>query len=82
MRIAIVSDIHGNWEALRSLPADYDELWVLGDLVNYGPDPSAVIEFVRAHAAVVVQGNYGATDQDPSPGQTLKQRGGVSEARA
>jgi protein phosphatase len=36
-RIAIISDIHGNFEALRTLPNHFDELWVLGDLVNYGP---------------------------------------------
>ena len=58
MRIAIISDIHGNLEALEALTEPYDELWVLGDLVNYGPDPSAVVDFVRAHAAVVVRGNH------------------------
>jgi predicted phosphodiesterase len=39
MKIAIISDLHGNYEALRSLPDGYDELWMLGDLVNYGPEP-------------------------------------------
>jgi hypothetical protein len=34
------------------------ELWVLGDLVNYGPDPAATIEFVRSHASTVVRGNH------------------------
>ena len=45
-------------EAVRALPKDFDRLWVLGDLVNYGPDPAEVIEFVRAAAAVVVRGNH------------------------
>lgn len=58
MRIAIISDIHGNMESLAALTEPYDELWVLGDLVNYGPDPGAVIDFVRSHAAVVVRGNH------------------------
>jgi putative phosphoesterase len=58
MRIFIVSDLHANYEALRALPRDYDELWVLGDLVNYGPDPAAVIDFVRSCAAAVVRGNH------------------------
>ncbi len=58
MRIAIISDIHGNMESLSALTEPYDELWVLGDLVNYGPDPGAVIDFVRSHATVVVQGNH------------------------
>jgi predicted phosphodiesterase len=58
MRIFIISDLHANIEALSSLPNDYDELWVLGDLVNYGPDPSATIEFVRSHASTVIRGNH------------------------
>ncbi|MFB3827454.1 MAG: metallophosphoesterase [Bryobacteraceae bacterium] len=58
MRIAILSDIHANLEALSAFREDYDELWVLGDLVNYGPDPAAAIEWVRARAAVVVRGNH------------------------
>lgn len=58
MKVAIISDLHGNYEALRSLPSDYDELWVLGDLVNYGPDPGAVVDFVRTNSKVIVQGNH------------------------
>jgi putative phosphoesterase len=58
MRIVIISDIHGNAESLSTLPGRYDELWVLGDLVNYGPEPGAVLDFVRAHATVVVRGNH------------------------
>jgi protein phosphatase len=58
MKIVIVSDLHGNFDALSALPECGDELWVLGDLVNYGPQPSEVVDFVRAHAAVVVRGNH------------------------
>lgn len=58
MKIAIISDLHGNYEALRSLPNNYDELWVLGDLVNYGPEPGAVVDFVKKNCAVVVRGNH------------------------
>ena len=58
MRIAIISDIHGNFDALSALPRDYDQLWVLGDLVNYGPEPKPVIDFVRSNAALVLQGNH------------------------
>jgi len=67
-RIALISDIHGNFEALKALPRDYDELWVLGDLVNYGPQPAEVIEFVSKNASVVVRGNHDdavAFDRDP-----------------
>ncbi|MGH7780772.1 MAG: metallophosphoesterase family protein [Candidatus Binataceae bacterium] len=58
MRICIISDLHANLEALLALPRDYDELWVLGDLVNYGPDPAATIDFVRSHASTVIRGNH------------------------
>ena len=58
MKIAIISDLHGNHEALRSLPTGYDELWILGDLVNYGPEPAAVVDFARTNSKVVVRGNH------------------------
>jgi protein phosphatase len=58
MRILIVSDLHANIEAVRALPEGYDELWVLGDLVNYGPNPCEVIEFVKANASLAVRGNH------------------------
>jgi putative phosphoesterase len=59
MKILVLSDIHANLEALRAALAEpHDELWVLGDLVNYGPNPSEVVELVRSHATLVVQGNH------------------------
>jgi putative phosphoesterase len=58
MRVCIISDLHANLEAVSALPRDYDELWVLGDLVNYGPDPTAVIDFVRKNASTVILGNH------------------------
>jgi putative phosphoesterase len=58
MKIAIISDLHGNYEALRFFAETYDELWVLGDLVNYGPEPGAVVDFVKAKGKVVVRGNH------------------------
>lgn len=58
MRILILSDLHANLEAVQAITEEYDELWVLGDLVDYGPDPKAVIELVRRRAALVVRGNH------------------------
>ena len=58
MRITIISDIHANVEALTALPRDFDELWVLGDLVNYGPNPAEVVEIVREMASLIVRGNH------------------------
>ena len=58
MKAVIISDIHGNLEALRSLPETFDELWVLGDLVNYGPEPGGVVDFIQTNADAVVRGNH------------------------
>jgi protein phosphatase len=58
MRIVIVSDLHANAEALQVLPRDYDELWILGDLVNYGPSPVEAVDFARANASLIVRGNH------------------------
>jgi protein phosphatase len=68
MKIVIISDIHANMEALEALPTLGDQLWVLGDLVNYGPDPAPAVEWVRKHATVVVRGNHdhaAGTGEDP-----------------
>jgi protein phosphatase len=58
MKICIISDLHANLEALAALPRDYDELWVVGDLVNYGPNPAEAIEFVRSRASLMIRGNH------------------------
>ena len=64
MRALIVSDIHSNIEALRSVITDaedrggFDQIWQLGDLVGYGPDPVECIEFIRQHDTVGVAGNH------------------------
>ena len=34
MKILIISDLHANFDALSALPESYDELWVLGDIVQ------------------------------------------------
>jgi len=58
MKIVVISDLHGNFDALSALPESCDELWVLGDLVDYGPQPREVVNFVRGHAAAAVRGNH------------------------
>jgi putative phosphoesterase len=59
MKIVIVSDIHANFAALTTLPEkDYDQLWCVGDLVDYGPNPHEVIQWIRHQAAVIVRGNH------------------------
>jgi protein phosphatase len=59
MKILIVSDIHANLEALEAVLAEpHDELWALGDLVNYGPNPSEAVDLIRRNASLAVQGNH------------------------
>lgn len=59
MKIAIISDIHANLAALEAFPEqDCDQLWCLGDLVDYGPRPHEVVQWVMNHAAVAVRGNH------------------------
>jgi len=62
LRYLILSDLHGNLEALHAVlessAAEYDRVLCLGDLVGYGADPNAVTDWVRANSAVVVRGNH------------------------
>ena len=63
MRVAVLSDIHSNAPALEAVleaVAPYDRVWVLGDIVGYGPDPDAVVERLRSEEAVAVAGNHDA----------------------
>ncbi len=61
MRALVVSDIHGNLQALQAVLAaaeGYDQLWNLGDVVGYGGNPNEVLAIVREHAVVNVRGNH------------------------
>jgi diadenosine tetraphosphatase ApaH/serine/threonine PP2A family protein phosphatase len=63
MRLAVISDIHGNWHALEAVLADIageqvDEVWCLGDVVGYGPQPNRCVEEVRARAGLCLMGNH------------------------
>jgi diadenosine tetraphosphatase ApaH/serine/threonine PP2A family protein phosphatase len=64
MRYAILADIHGNLEAFQSVLQDIDTmggvdvLWCLGDIVGYGPEPSACLTLLRRYPHVCVAGNH------------------------
>ncbi len=65
MRIAILSDIHSNLEALqRALDgidaAKVDAVYCLGDVVGYNADPAACVELIRDRCDGVVCGNHDA----------------------
>jgi predicted phosphodiesterase len=62
VRYLILSDIHANSEALAAVlkraGSLYDRIVCCGDLVGYGADPDAVVEWVRANVSSVVRGNH------------------------
>ncbi|MFM7010412.1 MAG: metallophosphoesterase family protein, partial [Betaproteobacteria bacterium] len=66
MRLALISDIHANRQALQACLAHarlqgVDQLAFLGDLVGYGGEPAAVLDQVMdlaAQGAWVLQGNH------------------------
>ncbi len=64
MRFLILSDIHGNIDALDAVlvraPRDsYDHLLVLGDLVGYGANPNEVVDRIfDLNPDVMIRGNH------------------------
>ena len=64
MRYAIVADIHANLTAFMAVLEDIErrgeveEMWCLGDIVGYGPDPHECIELLRQTNHVCVAGNH------------------------
>lgn len=65
MRVAILSDIHANLEALRAVlqvvrASSPDQVVCLGDVVGYGADPDACCDLVREHCLFCLLGNHDA----------------------
>src|SRR6059058_2682371 len=63
MRVAIVSDVHGNRHAFEAVldeivDSPCEELWCLGDLVGYGAEPDACVDLAQRHAAICLAGNH------------------------
>lgn len=63
MRVAIISDIHGNLPALDAVLADVsrqqvDGMYCLGDLVGYAPFPNEVTARIRDAGIPTIMGNY------------------------
>lgn len=60
---AIVSDIHANLAAFQAVLDDIrsvgvDEIWCLGDIVGYGPQPIACLELARENCSIIIKGNH------------------------
>ena len=61
MRVALLSDVHANLVALEAVLAAVGEvgaIWVTGDTVGYGADPSDVLALLGQRSALLVQGNH------------------------
>lgn len=61
--LAIISDIHGNLDALTAVLADAaaqecSDIICLGDVVGYGPEPALCVRLIRQHCETVVMGNH------------------------
>ena len=69
MKIAAISDIHGNIYSLMKVLEDIDEQKVdltvcLGDLVGYGPHPNEVVALIKRREIPCIKGNYDASVVD------------------
>lgn len=63
MAVAIISDIHGNLEALTTIfkylsTRGIDDIYCLGDIVGYGPNPNECVELVAKKCSTVIMGNH------------------------
>jgi predicted phosphodiesterase len=63
MRIALLSDVHGNKPAFEAVlvaidDADVEEVWCLGDLVGYGAEPDDCVALARERCDVCLAGNH------------------------
>lgn len=63
MKLALISDIHGNFEALNAVLNDIesvkvDQIYCLGDIVGYGPNPCECLDKVMTICQKVVMGNH------------------------
>lgn len=60
-KLLILSDIHGNWPALRVVieaEGGFDAAVFCGDVVDYGPQPAECLHWIRHHCSHMVRGNH------------------------
>jgi putative phosphoesterase len=60
VKVLIISDIHSNYEALLAVShaEKVEEIWCLGDLVDFGPQPAETVQWIRHHVRYCVRGNH------------------------
>lgn len=79
MRLAIISDIHSNLQALTTAFGliaieGVDEIVCLGDVVGYGANPNECIDLVRNRCSVVLLGNHDNAAVDPEAAESFTER--------
>ncbi|MBB6480514.1 metallophosphoesterase family protein [Spirochaeta isovalerica] len=63
MKVLLLSDVHGNSEALEAVLVEPEarecrEIWFLGDLAGYGPEPEICYSMLKKRKALIVPGNH------------------------
>lgn len=76
MRLALLSDIHANLEALTAVLQDIekrqvDEIACLGDVVGYGADPVACLELIESNCRIRLMGNHESAALEQMDDQAL-----------
>ncbi len=70
MRIAVLSDIHGNIHALEAVEKDIkensiDRIFCLGDIINFGAHPKETLDWTRENCDIVIKGEHDIFVADP-----------------
>jgi len=83
MRLAILSDIHSNLQALIQAfslidTLRIDEVYCLGDIVGYGANPNECTDLIRKRAAKCVLGNHDLAALDTSHAQSFTTHGRIA----
>lgn len=83
MRVAVISDIHSNLQALTQAFSVIDErrvdaVYCLGDIVGYGANPNECLELVRKRAKLCVLGNHDMASMDPANAEFFSRPGRIA----
>jgi len=82
LNVLVLSDIHGNLEALQAVLEEasaysWKEIWFLGDLTGYGPDPDGCYNLLSSYPLIMISGNHdlylaGKLSRDYFSGEALR----------
>ncbi len=83
MRIAVISDIHSNLQALTQAltlidKRGVDKIFCLGDIVGYGGNPNECLDLIRKRVDVAVLGNHDLAALDPAHAEYFSKPGRIA----